>query len=428
MNPLDRWLDARGGGESLAPWFASLVRACTQRAVSVLASVRSADASGAPSLPQDLVNAFALRESLGAPSTVLPRDPSTLVAALAGRTFSRSSLRAALDAWLDIPTGSDADDALLVFSSPLAPPSVPVFSAPPASPSTPPRHSDIRPVSAAEGPPASLEDLARWGETLAASVELAGALRAARSLATNDRDAAEAAFRAAYAKIPRRAERLARGAGLVGAEAPRLLELASTLTARFDATVRGLSTALAADDATVDDLLDLCAAHATASGARSRATLALTGLRADLAETLLPRVIARIPGLRVCAQGLRWTAPTSSERARALADVIEQTPWEDAVHPLREHIGAREVYRVTAYAKLLGAGGRSLDEAATQVESALEVSLGQWLGGLPGPLALLVYADVGVGPADARGARHLGDGTAFAQILPWWIVTVGAAS
>jgi hypothetical protein len=32
-----------------------------------------------------------------------------------------------------------------------------------------------------------------------------------------------------------------------------------------------------------------------------------------------------------------------------------------------------------------------------------------------------------VGAEDARGERALGDGSAFAQILPWWIVTVGAA-
>lgn len=423
IDELDAWLDARGGREELARWFGALLAQCGHRALSVLASVRAADAAGVPSLPQDLVARFDLRESLGGPTAVLARDPSTLVAALAGRTFSRSGLRAAIDAWLNVPA-DEGDDALLVFSSPLAPTAVPALFTPPA----PPQPLEIKASTRIDERPTTSAELSRWSETLGASVELAGALRAARAHAAHDRESAEALFRTALVKIPRRAERLAAGVGLVGAERPRLLDAAKSVMDRFDVTVRAVASGLSADDPSLDALSALCAAHATSSGARTRATLSLTGLRADLGETFLTRVLARLPGAKVAAQGLRWVPPTSPERARALADVIARTPWEDAVHPQREHDGPREFYRVTAYAKLLATGGRSLDDVAATVEDALEPALQSWRVGLAGPLALLVLSDGGMGPADARGERQLGDGSAFAQVLPWWVVTVGAGS
>jgi hypothetical protein len=129
----------------------------------------------------------------------------------------------------------------------------------------------------------------------------------------------------------------------------------------------------------------------------------------------------------VVAQGLRWTVPASPERARALAEVIDRTPWDDALHPQRERLEGREVYRVSAYAKGLRGSGRRLDEVASRVEASLAATLRSWLSGWSGPVALLFVSDVGVGAEDARGERALGDGSAFAQILPWWIVTVGAA-
>lgn len=424
IDELDTWIDARGGRGSLGPWLGRLLAQCGHRALSVVASARAADAAGTPSLPHEVVDRFDLRESLGGPVAVLARDPGTLVAALAGRTFSRSGLRAALDAWLDVPP-EDGDDALLVFSSPLAPP--PTWTPPPLTELRPSTPIEVRPApSSVPASPVTPSEIARWGETLGSSVELASVLRAARSATPHDRESAEAAFRGIYVKIPRRVERLAAGVELVGAERPKLLDAARAAMDRFDGVVRGIAASLPAEDPSTDALDALCAAHAKTFGARTRATLSLTGLRADLGETLLSRVLLRLPGAKVVAQGLRWVPPASPERARALADVVARTPWEDAVHPQREHDGGRELYRVTAYAKALTTGARSLDEVAEGVESALGPALQSWRAGFGGPLAFLVFADVGVGPADARGERMLGDGSAFGQILPWWILTAGA--
>lgn len=424
VDEVDGHLDARGrSDEPLQRWFAALLSACATRAVSVAVTARSADASGAPSLPHDLVDRFALREPLGGPSTVLARDPSTLVAALAGRTFSRASLYRALDTWLDLPTGDE--DAVLVFSSPLAPPSMPRF-APAEEPSLrPPLRSDVRPASRHE--PSGEGDLASWSDALTASVELAGAIRAGRAHALSDRESVEATFRASYSRIPRRVERVARGASQVGVEAPAMIRRGGELMSRLDAALPTVCSLQVADEPSLPDLVDLCAAHAAAISAKLCATVLLTGMRADLGETFAPRVLARIPGARVVAEGLRWTMPASPERARALAELVDQSPWEDALHPHRERVEGREVYRVSAYAKSLLAGARGLDEAAARVEGELADALRSWLSGWSGPVALLFVSDVGVGGANARGERALGDGSAFARIVPWWIVTVGAA-
>jgi hypothetical protein len=424
IDDLDGHLDARGRpGVASEEWFRTLLGAIARRAVSLVATARAADAAGGPSLPQETVAQFSLRESLGGPSTVLARDPSTLVAALAGRTFSRSSLHRALDAWLDVPL-DPADDAVLVFSSPLSPPALP--SIPPSVFSEPaPRHSDIRPSRAQEG--VALGDLSEWSAALAASVELAAAIRAARSHPLAEKESLENSFRTGVSRMPRRIERVAAGASRLGVDAPRMLARAAEMLAHYESAVAPLIHGHAIDEPSLAELTDLCAAHASALGARVSATVVLTGLRADLGETFVPGVITSLPGARVVAQGLRWTVPASPERTRALAEVIDRTPWDDALHPQRERLEGREVYRVSAYAKGLRGSGRRLDEVASRVEASLAATLRSWLSGWSGPVALLFVSDVGVGAEDARGERALGDGSAFAQILPWWIVTVGAA-
>lgn len=424
IDDLDGHLDARGRPDAPSEaWFRALLGAVARRAVTLVATTRAADAAGAPSLPQETVAQFSLRESLGGPSTVLARDPSTLVAALAGRTFSRASLHRALDAWLDVPT-DPADDAVLVFSSPLSPPALP--SIPPAVFSEPaPRHSDIRPSRALEG--VALGDLSEWSTALSASVELAAAIRVARNAPLAEKDSLENSFRLGLARMPRRMERVAAGASRLGVDAPRMIARAAELLAQYESAVASLLHGHAVDEPSLGELTDLCAAHASALGARVSAAVVLTGLRADLGETFGPGVISSLPGARVVAHGLRWTAPASTERARALAEVIDRTPWDDALHPQRERLDGREVYRVSAYAKALRGPGRRLDEVASRVEPSLAATLRSWLSGWSGPVALLFVSDVGAGVEDARGERALGDGSAFAQILPWWIVTVGAA-
>ncbi len=273
--------------------------------MTLVATARAADAAGAPSLPQETVAQFSLRESLGGPSTVLARDPSTLVAALAGRTFSRASLHRALDAWLDVPT-DPADDAVLVFSSPLSPPALP--SIPPSVFSEPaPRHSDIRPSRAQEG--VTMGDLSEWSTALGASVELAASIRAARSSPLAEKETLENSFRLGYARMPRRMERVAAGASRLGVDAPRMLDRAAEMLAHYESAVEPLIHSHAVDEPSLAELTDLCAAHASSLGARVSATVVLTGLRADLGETFGSGVIQTLPGARVVAQGLRWTVP-----------------------------------------------------------------------------------------------------------------------
>lgn len=423
VDDLDARLDGRGrASEPLRRWFSALLDACETRSLSLAVTVRSADASGAPSLPRELVDRFALREPLGVPTTVLARDPSTIVAALAGRTFSRTSLYRALDAWLEL--SDEDDDAVLVFSSPLAPPALPALALSDSTRSVP-AHSDIRGTRqvAANGD----GNIREWTSGLAASAELAAAIRAARAHPTHDRESFEAAFRGAFLKFPRRVERATRGAAQVGASLPGMIQRGTELLARFDASLAALCELQVCDEPALGELVELSAAHAASIPAKLSATVVLTGMRADLGETFASGVIAEIPGARVAAQGLRWVAPPSLERARALSELIEQTPWTDALHPHRERVEGREIYRVSAYARALLSGARGLDEVAARVEPELAAALRSWLSGWTAPVVLLFVTDVGVGAVGQRGERALGDGGAFSRIVPWWIVTVGAS-
>ncbi|MFO0627430.1 MAG: hypothetical protein U0325_17610 [Polyangiales bacterium] len=300
IDDLDGHLDGRGRpGASFEPWFRTLLGAIARRAVTLVATARAADAAGAPSLPQETVALFSLRESLGGPSTVLARDPSTLVAALARRTFSRASLhraRSTRGSTTHRPRRRRGAGVLVAAGRRRS-----RASRPRCSPSPPP------PVAGAEG--VALSDLSEWSAALAASMELAAAIRAARGHALSEREAMRNGLRVRFARMPRRMERSLRGRADWASTRRACWSAPTSSSHGLSAATAPLLRGLATDEPSLSELTDLCAAHANALGARVSATVVLTGLRADLGETFEA-------GARLAARGARGRAGPSLDRAR----------------------------------------------------------------------------------------------------------------
>ncbi len=460
VEELDGWLDARGARRSHGDPgrdLAALLDETARRSLSVLAGARAGEASGAPSLPGPLARRFGVVHVLGGASAVT-RDPGTLVAALAGRTFSLSSLGSALEGWLDLPAappGQETDDTLIVFSSPLAPPVLessevewtrgaqdPRVSEAPAAVSVPPR--DI------------VADAKRWPGALRAAVAVREAVRRARDLrGVTGVPGAERLFRDAVAHLPLSLEALAEGEAAVGAAPTGLARAAAGALARyhqaFGEAYRAAGHRWAAGGARPTMLCDLpprLAALAGRVGARGTAFVVLTGLRWDLWGRFRERVLGSLGGLTLVEEGTHWAAPPGSVTAQrtlvargpgALSEVLAgdgDGAWEvpgtlaEALRPRREHFGSTEALRLDAYAAALALPGNSLGAAAEAVEEALPAVLRALCGGFAGRTAVLLAADVGAsGPEDTGGAggggRTIGGDSAFAVVVPYALLTWG---
>jgi hypothetical protein len=420
IDDLDRWLDARGrGGDDPAGWFAPIVRAVSERAVSVLGACRAGTAAGTPAVPSSLSALFDRVISLGGPPTVT-RDPSSLPATLAGRTFSRPGLVDALHGWLDLPPAApdtDADDVLVVFSSPLAAPRLsapdePLEWARPALVSLPPPRPSPSLAPAPEAPaaqPLSAEALRDAPATLAAQVSLGVALRRLLHLRLDDPDTVRAAFAEDVLPLPRTLDRARRGAAALGAPTPLVLDRARSTLARFELAFAASREAVLAPLPGLAALTARLARTAESSDARGTAVVLLTGWRADLHDHLHD-TLRGVGPFRVTASGL--AAVDDGLAAQAAA---EEDP---GVRRVRH--GALEAWRVTAYADALRAPGVSLDAGAEAAAGALADALRVVAGGLSGRTAVLLVADAGTSEViDEAGARGVGDGSAFASVVPW---------
>jgi hypothetical protein len=409
VDELPRQVDRRGRAvaDEVSAELAALLAACAGRALTVVASAAASSASGAPALSAELRDGFAHHVNLGAPPTVT-RDPSSLVAALAGRSFGPDGLARAIAAWLDLPDPTDDrvdDDTVVVFSSPLAPPLVPeapalewsrAADAPAATPSIPPSAAAV-----------DADEIARWRAVLATSVRLAALLPEVRSLRAHpaaDREVFAARFLAGPAQLPLMRDVLARGSTL-GDPSARMAQAIRAALAELRAAwvaVRGEPD----DPARWAARLRLTAEE---EGARASAWWVLPGLRVDLMPRLESRVLAPL-GLRRVDGGV----------TRSLAGATTE------VHPSsRVALGGSEATRLATYALSLAEAG-GLDDAATRAEQNALAAMRSYAGGFTGRTAVLVMADVGAAEPDrALEPRTLGGACPFAELVPWGLYTFG---
>jgi hypothetical protein len=410
LDDLDAWIDARGAAAPFTD-LTALLAASKRGPLAVLASSRAAAASGAPALVGDALAGFDAAVSLGGAPVTVTRDPSTLVAALAGRSFNLAGLQDALAGWLELPPPAPdhaLDDTLIVFSSPLGPPPLPVdpsFTLPLSAPSAP------APARAAA--PVSRDDVARWSTGLRAAIDLGAAVRRARTSDVASPREAERCFAESVSKIPRGLTQMAAVASSAGVEM-RNLEAASRAAlagfdARFEAVLREVEGG-GRGVTRVEDLAAEMGAHAARTHARSTAVVVLPGLRYDGWERFKTRVLAAIAGLAPTEeQGVAWSLPGD--------DRVEETPVAEAVTPRREHRGSVEVMRVPAYAVALREG---VDDARLEaVEAALVPALRALCGGFAGRTAVLFAAERAAGEGAAEGR------SAFAVLVPWGLYTYG---
>jgi hypothetical protein len=450
LEEIDDWLDGRGGGGPDAATLAlleQLLAECSRRALSLLVTVRAADAAGLAALPAALANRFDRCERLGGAPTVT-RDPSGLVAALAGRSFSLGALKHALAGWLEVP-GSD-DDTVVVFTSPLAPPVLP--AAPPEGAAlewarTPRPPSD--PPVANAGPRAGAPSAALstpGPQTLRAAVEVREALRVLEALPRAPGTLQlERAYAAGASRLPLALAAFGEGAQALGLGATRLRGRAEAALQRFEVLfAEHYPRAWEAWQAGAHRPTLLCdlparlATRASERGARGTALVVLTGLRLDAWRRLRGRVLPRVPGLVLLEQGLHWAArPTTpaTQRellARGLSALGAAAPWEEtglprtlaeALRPRREHLGHTEVLRLDAYAVALQDSFRPLAEALAPVEEALPATLAALCGGLTTRTVLALAGDVGLHAA--RDRYVFGADSPFAALVPYALLAWG---
>jgi len=429
VDDLDRWVDARGrGGDDPAGWFAPCVGACTERAWSVIAACRAGTAAGTPGLAGSLSALFERVVVLGGPPTVT-RDPSSLPATLAGRTFSRPALLDALQGWLELPPAApetDPDDLLVVFSSPLAAPRFtapeePVAWARAALPSLPPPPPAVDPGPDTPAAPLSAEALRAAPATLAAQVALGMAVRRVQALRLEDPEALRTAFTEDLVTLPRILDRARRGAETLGAPTPLVIDRTRSALARFELAFAAAREATVAPLPGLEWLTTRLARCAETAEARATALVLLTGWRADLHEHLSTALQALDP-VRVVEQG--FARVDDALAAQAAAQVAEEGDTGPSARRVRH--GPWEAWRVTAYAHSLAPPGITLDEGAAAAMAPLTEALRTVASGLSGRTALLLVADAGTGEVyDEAGARGVGDGSAFATLVPWTLCVVG---
>lgn len=454
VDDLDLWTDVRGGAHHDDKWLFSLLRETRERSVSVLASSRSATASGTPGLSAELLSRFDVVHSLGGTLTVT-RDPTTVVAALAGRSFSHAGLHRAFERWLDLPTPEALrDDALILFSSPLAPPVFDVSSTPDEALT----EAEWRPASE---PPAGLTSeppaarVALWSRGLKGAVTVRECARTLENARFHSASEAERLFTECASRLPMALDAYARSSLSLGADPTALRRLGARALGRFDARfkdvfrherarwAKGEAHPTLASDLTAK-LLRL-AEH---SSARSTAVVLMPGLRHDLFARLKERVLPLVGALTLVSEGLHWAAPAScaarlwSEAPSSLENVFgEEVSYDPrplseagfaadlqaAIEPVRARMGSLEVHRIDAYACALARPGESLTDAAQSVEVLLPSTLRALCGTLPGPSAVLLAAEVGVGERRVGDAveRTLGGDSAFEVLAPYALLTFG---
>lgn len=322
LEEIDRWLDGRSGPTARDALLALLAQG--RRAPwSVVASVRASSAAGSAALPQEVVTAFEEVCALGPAVATVTRDPMALAASLAGRSFYRTGLLAAVEAWLALPTPSldhDVDDIAIVFSSPLGAPVLPVPTGPGPAHAAPPPAPPVPPMG--QRAPEALEP-AHGTEGLRAAVTLASALARLRRASVGDVPSAERVFREDLLPVPLAVARVVRAAQATGAQVTHLTAAAHQALTRFDQAFAPVRDAVAqgTDACRVDTLGRALSTHAARVGARSTALVWLPGLRADLWERFVTRVLSRVPGLqRTGDEGLAWSLgpPESSPEARTI--------------------------------------------------------------------------------------------------------------
>ncbi len=414
IDDLDAWLDARGS-TSTTHDLVGLLAICRRGTLSVLASTRAATASGAPALPADITAAFEATVSLGGAPLTLTRDPGTLVAALAGRSFNLGGLQASLAGWLDLPPPAPergADDTLIVFSSPLAAPPLPedpsltldwVDAPSPSAPSP----AAPSPSKAPDG-----EELTRLASALRAAVELGTAVRRARNAPMTTPAGAVRAFVESASKIPLGLETVTNAASPSGVEMRNLTVAAHAAMAQFDLRFEAALRTIEAGEAPVlrsDDLPERLAPLAARVDAKSTAIVVLPGLRVDLWERFKTRVLARVSGLASASdEGVAWSL-------EAHTDELAESSLEDAAGPRREHRGTLEITRISAYAAGLreGVTAARVDE----VEAALVPVLRALCGAFAGRTAVLFAGEQreGLAPSERRSA--------FAVLAPYGLFT-----
>ncbi|MBL8603163.1 MAG: hypothetical protein JNK72_14665 [Myxococcales bacterium] len=423
IDDLDRWLDGRGRRDDPGGWFLPLLAACSQRAVSIVASARAGAASGAPAVAQHLAVLFDETLSLGGPPTVT-RDPATLVAALAGRTFSLPALHDALEGWLDLPPapeGSTRDDVLMVFSSPLAPPMLAAAEAAPTELEWPARPSpalSLRPPGEGptEPPPLRAEDLLRAPALLADEVTLGLALRRLQRLPLDTPEAVLDTFFDTVSTLVETQDRVRDGAQRLGAPTPSLVGMGRSALVRFESQFALHREAVLGSLVSFASLQGELARLAERCGARATATVFLTGWRVDLAADL-DEVLGKLGPVQVEARG---RARVDDGLAALAVEDFRAASGEASRRPRRVRHVSHEAQRLTAYAHGLTEAGVSLVEGAQRARAGLSEGLRAVLGGFAGPTAVLFVADAGTGEVlDLEGARSVGDGSAFASVVPW---------
>lgn len=467
IEEVDDYLDLRGDrdrAEDALEALGQLLEERERRPISLLCTVRAADAAGAPALPAALAALFDERLSLGVAQSVV-RDPSALLATLAGRSFTRSSLARAVAAWTEV---SD-DESVIVFTTPLAPtmvpsaaPEEPELRWPSAEPSSnapsanvsPGENNTSRDRSPRASDPVIDGDRARWMATFRAALELRSALdtlgdpaarRSTRQL--------ERVFSRSIARIPLALDALETGAPAVGARATHLERRARGAMASFErsfseaySSAFGAWAAGAARPTMLTDLVERLHALAAERSARTAALLLCTGLRADEWPRLSAALSSRASGLSVLEQGLHWAArPLTVAAQRALlargpsalgAPVAERDEppaprsLEEASIARREVTAHGEFHRISAYRHALAASGdASLSARLDRARPKVSASIASFVTALPVGSVVLIASDVGAIVTDSAAPEsddpRRSEASAFEVLVPHAFVLWG---
>lgn len=430
VDDLDLWTDVRGTQQREAPWLFVLLEETRRRSVSLLGSARAASAAGTPALSQDLLSRMDAVHSLGGTITVT-RDPTTIVPALAGRSFSHAGLHRAFERWLDLPQAPEAarEDALIVFSSPLAPP---VFEHPPIEATLGPEvewEPLPTPSTVANETPSAR--VGRWGRGLQSAIAVRESSRSLARCPMEDFVDVERCFLDCAARLPLALETLDRTGDTLGLSTPALARHGAHALDRFESRFasflrdeRHRTYAPGEGPTRAADLPPRLLRLAEHAGARSTAVIVMTGMRYDLFTRWKERVLPLVGALTLVREGIHW-APGGEARTLASADIAADL--EAAIQPSRAHRDGIEVHRIDAYACALARPEESLTDAAESVEVLLPSTLRALCGTLPGPSAVLLLADVGVGERREGPsiARTLAGDSAFEVLVPYALLTFG---
>ncbi|MDP3278062.1 MAG: hypothetical protein Q8Q09_22945 [Deltaproteobacteria bacterium] len=456
LENLDRWLDVRGDRDrarQAIEAMGALLEERERRPVSIVCSVRAADASGAPALPAALVTLFDARVAMG-PARAVVRDPGSLVSLLAGRSFTRASLQRAVAAWAEVPD----DETILVFSSPHAPthvvgsalalpstPEIAEISWSVASPAPAARPSD-RALTSPSAPTESPlhESSERWRSALHMAHELRELLTALDPSPKRSTRQLERAFEQVISKLPLLIERFEHASHDVGPSAQNLCRRAKRTLAQFErefaeayGSAFGAWAAGAARPTMLADLAQKLHTDAAEHGARATCTVLLTGLRLDHWRSLRDALLLQNHNAKLLSEGTHWAAkPVTVGMQRTLltrgvsALAAGPQPHDEPPAPRslaqatalrRETLGHVEIQRSSAALwSLTHTPHESLATRMSAATDALVRALGAHLASLPSPAWVLFAADVG-----AKNSPQDPEPSAFEVLLPHAFVLWG---